>query len=258
MLYLKKVRFLLFTLLVFVMLSYPSSAATYKVIQNDSIYKVANLFRTSVATIMRENKLSSSTIYPGQVLYVPSDTYSVKGGDTLYLISNRYSISLYSIRRANNEWDNYIYTGQKLALPGIVGGINKTLAGTSSKAVIPYTSEDLDLLARLITAEAESQPYSAKVGVGAVVVNRVKSSDFANSIKSVIYEKLNGYYQFTPVKNGWIYKPASQEAKNAAYQALHGSDPTNGAIFYFDDSATSSWIWSRPIAIRIGRMVYTY
>lgn len=256
--YLKKVRFLVFTLLVFVMLSYPSSAATYKVTQNDSVYQIANLFKTTVATIMTDNKLSSSTIYPGQVLYVPSDTYFVKGGDTLYLISNRHSVSLYSLRKANNEWDNYIYTGQKLSLPGVVGGVNRTLSGTSSKAVIAYTAQDLDLLARLITAEAESEPYNAKVGVGAVVVNRIKSSTFANSIRSVIYEKINGYYQFTPVQNGWIYKPASQDAKNAAYQALHGSDPTKGALFYFDDSATSSWIWSRPIAIRIGRMVYSY
>jgi len=110
----------------------------------------------------------------------------------------------------------------------------------------------------LITAEAESEPYNAKVGVGGVVLNRVKDSRFPNSINGVIYEKSYGYYQFTPVENGWIHKPASEDAKRAAYDALHGSDPSNGAVYYFDDSATNKWLWSKPLAARIGRMVYVY
>ena len=114
------------------------------------------------------------------------------------------------------------------------------------------------MLARLITAEAQGEEYNAKVAVGAVVLNRVKSDTFANTIKDVIYEKINGYYQFTPVLNGWINKPANEDCIKAAKEALSGIDPTNGALFYFDDSTTNQWLLSRPVSVKIDNMIYTY
>ncbi len=89
-----------------------------------------------------------------------------------------------------------------------------------------------------------------------MVINRIKSSQFPNSISSVIYQKSDGYYQFTPVVNGWINKPATEASKKAAKEALYGSDPSKGALYYFDDSATNKWLWSKPITARIGNMVY--
>jgi len=117
---------------------------------------------------------------------------------------------------------------------------------------------DLDLLARLITAEAQAEPYDAKVAVGAVIMNRVESSDWPNSIKEVIYQNINGYEQFTPVANGWIDKPAEPESIRAAKAALSGVDPTNGAEFYYDDTTTNTWILAKPVSIQIGHMIYTY
>lgn len=234
------------------MLNHSAYAATYTVVSGDSLYKIGNLFKTTSSIIMKENNLSSSSICPGQVLKVPGDTYTIKSGDTLSKIASRYGISLYSLRRANNKWDNLIYPGQKLYLPGVV------LSTQAAPAVIPYTSSDLDLLARLIRAEAENQPYNAKVAVGAVVVNRVQSSNWPNTIREVIYQKAGGYYQFTPVLNGTISRPASDMDLKAAYAALHGADPTNGAMFYFDDSTTNQWLWSKTMAARIDRMVFVY
>ncbi|APC79142.1 cell Wall Hydrolase family protein [Clostridium botulinum] len=86
-------------------------------------------------------------------------------------------------------------------------------APTTPKPTVNYTESDLDLLARLITVEAQSEPYSAQVAVASVVINRIKSSQFPNSISSVIYQKSDGYYQFTPVLNGWINKPATERSK---------------------------------------------
>ena len=255
---LEKLKAFLFVVSFLLSLTYPTHAATYTIAPNDSLYKIAKLFHTSITTIMKTNNLSSYTIYPGKVLNVPCDVYMVRNGDTLFLISERYGLSIFSLRVANNEWDNYLYPGQKLNLPGIFSYNNTSSYNETSGSVISYSSADLDLLARLITAEADSQPYQAKVGVGAVVINRVNSSDFPNSLSGVIYQKNEYYYQFTPVENGWIYRAASQDAKNAAYDALHGSDPTRGAIYYFDDSATNQWLWSRTIAARIGKMVFTY
>lgn len=117
---------------------------------------------------------------------------------------------------------------------------------------------DLDLLARLITAEAQGEPYEAKVAVGAVVVNRVQSGSWPNTYKGVIYQNINGYYQFTPVVNGWIDKPAQPDCIKAAKAAMSGADPTNGAEFYYDDTTTNEWILSKPVSTRIGQMIFAF
>ncbi len=251
----KKVKvFFAIVLAVMILPGTASFAAQYSVVKGDSLYTTGKLFNTTSSSIMKENNLSSTMIYPGQKLTVPAIEHSVASGDTLYLIGKRYSVALDSLRKANNKWDNIIYTGQKLLVPAAKQG-SVTLSG---KPAVQYTANDHDLMARLITAEAESEPYNAKVAVAAVVLNRVRDSRFPNTIKDVIYEKSGGYYQFTPVENGWIYKPASEAAKRAAYDALNGIDPSNGAMFYFDDSTTNKWLWSKPLAARIGRMVFVY
>lgn len=224
-------------------------AATYTVLKNDSLYKISQLFKTPVSTIKQDNKLTSDTIYPGQRLEVTASSYTVKSGDTLYLIATRHGISLSNLRTANNKWDDMLIPGQKLILPA------KATAATTG-TVIPYTQSEFDLLARLIEAEASGEIYKAKVAVGAVVVNRVQSSDWPNSISAVINQTIDGYTQFTPVKNGMINKKASDDSIRAAWDALYGSDPSNGAIFYFDDSSTNQWLWSKTQTAYIDNMVF--
>lgn len=132
-------------------------------------------------------------------------------------------------------------------------------AAQSTQAKVDSQYEnDLDLLSRLITAEAQGEPYDAQVAVGAVVINRLESGLWSNTIKNVIYQNIDGYYQFTPVENGWINKPAKPESIEAAKAAMSGVDPTNGAQFYYDDKATNEWILSKPISIQIGHMIYAY
>lgn len=121
-----------------------------------------------------------------------------------------------------------------------------------------YSESDLDLLARLITAEAQAEPYEAQVAVGAVVLNRVKSGSFPNTLREVIYQNIDGYYQFAPVVNGWINKPAEPDSIKAAKEAFSGKDPTNGALFYYDNTTTNTWITQKPVSIVIGNMVYAY
>ncbi|QHI72958.1 cell wall hydrolase [Aminipila terrae] len=133
----------------------------------------------------------------------------------------------------------------------------KVTSSAPPKADSQY-EDDLDLLARLITAEAQGEPYEAKVAVGAVVINRVQSGVWANSIKGVIYQSINGYYQFTPVINGWINKPAEPESIEAAKAAMKGEDPTSGAQFYYDDTTTNTWILSKPVSLQIGHLIYAY
>ncbi|WP_017416055.1 cell wall hydrolase [Clostridium tunisiense] len=179
-------------------------------------------------------------------------THEVQKGDTLYKISKSYGVTLDSLRETNNKWDNLIIPGEVLEIPGETSSTD--VHKSEASGVIPYTEEELQLLGRLIRAEAENQPYTAKIAVGAVVVNRVKSDKFPNNITSVIYEKR----QFTPVSNGMINKPATEETLKAAKEALGGNDPTNGALFFFDTSATSSWLRSKPQALKVDKMVFAF
>lgn len=231
-------------------------AAEYKIVQNDSLYKISTLFDTSINSLKSDNNLSSDIIYPGQTIDVPAEIYTVKSGDSLYLIAKKYDISLYTLRKANNKWDNSIIPGQQLILPGVTPSTGSSTSNSSSSTVISYSQSEVDLLARLITAEAGGESYNAMVGVGGVVINRVQSSQWPNSISSVIYQVSGGYYQFTPVKNGYINKAPTDTAVKAAWAALYGSDTSNGAMFYFDDSSTNSWLWSKTITAYIGPMVF--
>jgi spore germination cell wall hydrolase CwlJ-like protein len=258
MIKLRSFKALTFALALTMVTGYSAKAASYRVVSGDSLFTISKTFNTDVNTIMRDSSLSTAAIYPGQVLNVPAVKYTVKSGDTLYLISKRHGISLYSLRKANNYWSDSIYVGQTLLIPGSTYSQPAPSVSTVSNSVIPYTEADLDLLARLIHAEAQGQSFRAQVAVGAVVVNRVQSAAWPNTIKSVIYQVSNGYYQFSPVLNGYINYPASATARQAALDALRGVDPTNGAIFYFDDSTKNTWLWSKTVALRDGRMVFSY
>ena len=141
-----------------------------------------------------------------------------------------------------------------LAVDGIVGSKTAAALGmtltSSSSSNSSYSSQDVYLLAKCIHAEARGEPYMGQVAVGAVVLNRVKSSSFPNTISGVIYQP----YAFTAVIDGQMNLEPNQTAYNAARDAMNGWDPTNGCIYYYNPAtATSSWIWSRKVMITIGK-----
>ena len=239
------------------LLSNHAYAATYTAVSGDSLYKISQIFTTTTTNLMNENQLKTITLNIGQVLIVPSNTHTVQKGDTLYLISLKYNVPLDTIRRANNIYTNNINIGQILNIP-ILPTASAPSNPTKDEPAETYSASDLDLLSRLITAEAQGEPYDTKVAVGAVVMNRVKSSLWPNTIKEVIYQNINGYYQFTPVVNGWIDKPANSDSIKAAKDALNGVDLTKGAQYYYDNSTTNPWMLAKPISIKIGNMKFAY
>ncbi len=112
---------------------------------------------------------------------------------------------------------------------------------------------DVTLLAKAIHAEAGAEPYQGQVAVGAVILNRVESSLFPNTISGVIYQPL----AFESVANGIINRPPDAEALKAAQDCLNGYDPTYGALFFWNPSKkVSAWIWSRKIVMKIGQHVF--
>ena len=111
-------------------------------------------------------------------------------------------------------------------------------------------SSDVNLLARLIYGEARGEPYTGQVAVGAVIMNRVRSSKFPNTISGVIYQS----GAFDAVSDGQINLTPDSTARKAAQDALNGWDPSYGAIYYFNpNTATNKWIWSRPMTVTIGK-----
>jgi len=113
-----------------------------------------------------------------------------------------------------------------------------------------YSTAEYNLLARLISAEARGEPYIGQVAVGAVVLNRVEHPSFPTSLSGVIYQ--NG--AFSCLYDGQFDKPVADSAYKAARDAINGWDPSGGAIYYFNPkTATSKWIWSRPVITTIGR-----
>ena len=113
-------------------------------------------------------------------------------------------------------------------------------------------SSDIQLMARAINGEARGEPYEGQVAVGAVILNRVKSSKFSNTIAGVIYQS----GAFTAVADGQINQPIAENSTvyKAAQDAMNGWDPTGGCIYYFNpNTATNKWIWSRPHVKTIGK-----
>ncbi|MEK4142358.1 spore cortex-lytic enzyme [Paenibacillus sp. FSL R5-0636] len=112
---------------------------------------------------------------------------------------------------------------------------------------------EMDILAKVIYSESRGEPYVGQVAVGAVVMNRIQSSQFPNNIKEVVFQK----GAFTAVSDGQYWLTPNQTAYLAALDAVRGWDPTNHSIYYFNpDTATSAWIWSRPQNLKIGKHIF--
>ena len=149
----------------------------------------------------------------------------------------------------------YFQRKNGLTVDGIAGpatlkamGISNSSNSSSSSST--SNSSNVNLLARLIYGEARGEPYTGQVAVGAVVMNRVKSSSFPNTISGVIYQS----GAFDAVRDGQINLSPNSTAIKAAQDAINGWDPSYGAIYYFNPStATNKWIWSRPMTVTIGR-----
>lgn len=127
-----------------------------------------------------------------------------------------------------------------------MGIYNSSSGGSTSSS----NSTNLNLLSRLIYGEARGEPYSGQVAVAAVVLNRVRSSSFPNTVSGVIYQS----GAFDVVSDGQINLTPDSTAKKAAQDAINGWDPSYGALYYFNPStATNKWIWSRPMTVTIGK-----
>ena len=148
----------------------------------------------------------------------------------------------------------YFQRQNGLTADGIVG--NNTLqalgmpVSPSGGSNTSSSNHDVALLAKVISAEARGEPYAGQVAVGAVILNRIEHPSFPSTLAGVVYQP----GAFTCMMDGQIDQPVAESARRAAQEALNGSDPSGGAIYYFNPAtATSAWIWSRPLITVIGK-----
>lgn len=138
-----------------------------------------------------------------------------------------------------------------LSVDGIIGPETLNALGLNNSA--SQSSSDLYLLAKCVHAEARGEPYVGQVAVAAVILNRVESPEFPNTISGVIYQP----WAFTAVHDGQINLEPNDTAYQAAQDALNGWDPTYGCLYYYNPvTATSQWIYSRQVVITIGKHVF--
>lgn len=148
-----------------------------------------------------------------------------------------------SFQRKNGLTVDGIAGSKTLSAMGIYSSANNSNSSNSNNS-------NLNLLARLVYGEARGEPYSGQVAVAAVVLNRVKSSKFPNTVAGVIYQS----GAFDVVSDGQINMSPNSTAIKAAQDAINGWDPSYGAIYYFNpNTATNGWIWSRPLTVVIGK-----
>lgn len=242
-------------------------AASYKVKSGDTLGGISKAYNTTTNYLMKINKLSKDTIYSKQILNVPTNTYNVVKGDTLYFIAKKYNLPLDKLTVANAKLSDTIHPGDVIKIPNVQVASTKNVktASTKEKSTplttsksISYSKSDVDLLARLINAEASGESYNGMLAVGGVVVNRVQSSKFPANISGVINQRSNGYYQFSPVLDHRINEVASAAATKAAYESLKGTDPTNGALYFYENTITNKWLTSKKVAIVIGNQTFAY
>lgn len=225
----KRKLMLLLSLLFICCISFAGTMATFKM-NNDYSQEIVS---TEAATTTAENrtiqtKLKRWGYYNGAV-------------DGIFGSQTRQAV-------------RYFQSKNGLAVDGIVGPKTAAALGmTLSSQKTSQSSSDLELLAKCVYAEARGEPYTGQVAIAAVVLNRVKSSSFPNTIAGVIYQP----YAFTAVSDGQINLTPNSTAYKAAQDALNGWDPTYGCLYYYNPAtATSSWIWSRQTVVTIGNHVF--
>ncbi|MBS4218424.1 cell wall hydrolase [Bacillus sp. FJAT-49711] len=191
--------------------------------------------------------------------------YRVVKGDSLWGLGQKYSVTIDNIKLENNRRDDLIYIGELLQIPNKVKGVavhsakpkKETRKNKLAKPEMSISQKEKDLFARLVEAEAKGESYKGKVAVATVVLNRVESPKFPDTITGVIKQVVGSTYAFSPVKNGQINKPASDESERAVDEALLRKDRLKDSIYFYNpDIATDKWIRTRDVVKTIGNHVF--
>lgn len=248
------VRFIILAAIIMVAFAFVAqaeAATPYTVKPGDTLWKISQAHGVPLSKLQAANGWPA-VLYVGQTLTIPGvnsgGTYIVKAGDTLWLIAKRYGTTVTAIKSANGLTSDYLYVGQTLTIPGQVS------TPAPAPGVGKFTAEEMQLLAQIVHAEAQGEPYAGQVGVAAVVLNRIKDSRFPNTLKGVLFQT----NAFSPVAEGTLWNTPSAASYKAALDAVNGYDPTYNAVYFFNPAGVgpNSWMWTRTVTVQIGNHIF--
>lgn len=235
---------------------------SYTVKSGDTVYKIAQARSITTDAIVNANGLSNggNDIYPNMTLILDSNAknsananYTVKSGDSLYKIATAYGTSVSNLQQSNNLSATRIYVGQKLYVPQAAQTPTPDTEQNTGTG-LNLTDDEIYMMAKMIYGEARGESYTGQVAVGAVIINRIKSPSFPNTMSGVLFQK----NQFTAVDDGQYYLTPDSTAISAAYDAANGVDPTGGCLFYWNPvkAPNNAFLNAKPIVATIGNHVY--
>jgi N-acetylmuramoyl-L-alanine amidase len=244
-------------ILSFLFAATPSLAYTVK--QGDTITKIAAENKLTVQEIAELNPQiqNLNMIFVGDTVHTEPKKRTSSLNEVDY---SDYKINLLArlVRSEAQSEDELAIINkeiQTLYAADLVKVVKPVKTQIASMEISKFTEDEIDLLARLVRAEAQTEPFEGKIAVACVVLNRVESSQFPDTIKEVIYQR----GQFQPVSNGEINEPADEESIAAVKEALSDQRnlvPESSLFFYNPDIATSRWLDSRATTVVIGQHVF--
>ncbi len=220
----------------------------------DTLWKLSRQFNTTVTVLAEENNLENpDVIEEGQKLVLPvsagnssEKTHTVEAGETLWQIARQYNVPAAAIFVASEMVNPHVvYEGKKLTIPG------EHAPGWE------LSLNDLDVFARLVYSEASGEPYTGQVAVAASVLNRVESNTYPDTLTGVIFQVVNGHYQYSPVRDGRIWLTPDDTSYQAVWDALRGWDPSYGATGFYNPAKTANvWVRNQPVTTVINNHIF--
>jgi N-acetylmuramoyl-L-alanine amidase len=261
-----------------------AATTTVTVQPGDSLWKIASAYHVSLQSLEASNPtVNPSNLLIGTRLNLPQSqsesTYRVQPGDSFFLIAKKYGTTTAALQSANpGIYALNLQVGQVLRIPGTSSAStssqaaapmvrNTAMSASPASSSSPSTSatssasaQDVYWMSRIIYAEAGNQSLQAQIAVGDVVWHRVTSPNYPNTIKGVVFQISNGYYQFSPVANGSIYNTPSATSVQAAKDVLQNHiDLVPGAYVFYTPNKTpsTSWVRKQPYVATYDSMVFS-
>lgn len=206
------------------------------------------LFGTVLATL--------GTVFTfGTVSAMASSYAVVQPGQSMWKIAQTHGVSVDALEQANPSVNPMnLLVGTKLTLPTT----ENTSAVASSSTSTSSWKQNLYWLEHVINAEAGGESLETQIAVGDVILHRLDSGQYGNTVHDVVFQVTSGHYQFTSVMNGYIYTSPNASSIQAAIDVMNGQDVVPGAFVFYNPAQTpaGSWVWSQPTVSQIGHLVF--
>lgn len=242
--------------------TFPAYASTVSVQSGQTMWTISQSHHISLSSLESANpSINPLNLTVGTRLQIPnqqSSTYVVQSGDTFWTIARHFNVSVNSLEVSNPTVNSSnLLVGTRLVIPPNVNSASTAVGVNHTNSSI--AQQNLYWMEHVINAEAAGEPLQAQIAVGDVILHRLDAGTYGSTVHDVVFQVINGHYQFTSVENGYIYSSPSAESIQAAKDVLQNQqDVVPGALVFYNPTKTSSssWVWSQPTITKIGDLVF--